>query len=129
MMLLVSSMEALIIPRPEWRKEKATKRFIEGIDALCPAVVEELVNHPNVERAFSYTKKGGQDAASSTSGYDLRTAFYPDAFRDQPHRRCHDVNAREPRITKDCVAFRSCARGDTEFSPSAVVLPDRAPDV
>jgi hypothetical protein len=62
MMLLVSSMEALIVPRPEWRKDKATKRFTEGIDALCPLVVEELVNHPNVERAFSYRKRGGPRA-------------------------------------------------------------------
>ena len=62
MMLLVSSMEALIVPRPEWRKEKATKRFIEGIDALCHSVVEQLVNHPNVERAFSYVKRGGPRA-------------------------------------------------------------------
>jgi hypothetical protein len=62
MMLLVSSIEALIVPRPEWRKDKATKRFIEAVDALCPDVVERLINHPNVEQAFSYTKKGGAGA-------------------------------------------------------------------
>ena len=58
-MLLVSSMEALIVPRPEWRKDKATKRFIEVICELCPETIDELVNHANVEEAFSYTRRGG----------------------------------------------------------------------
>ena len=62
MMLLVSSIEALIVPRPEWRKDKATKRFIDAVDQLCPAAVEELVNHANVEQAFSYLRRGGPRA-------------------------------------------------------------------
>jgi hypothetical protein len=62
LMLLVSSLESLIVPRPEWRKEKATKRFIEALSDLCPEVIDSLVNHPNVEQAFSYKKKGGPRA-------------------------------------------------------------------
>jgi hypothetical protein len=58
-MLLVSSMEALIVPRPEWRKDKATKRFIEMICELCPEAIDKLVDHINVEEAFSYTRRGG----------------------------------------------------------------------
>lgn len=61
-MLFVSSLEALIVPRAEWRKEKATKRFIMDIDRLCEPVVESMVNHPNVEEAFAYKKKGGPKA-------------------------------------------------------------------
>jgi hypothetical protein len=62
LMLLVSSLEALIVPRPEWRKEKATKRFIDALSDLCPEVIDSLVNHPNVERAFGYKKRGGPRA-------------------------------------------------------------------
>lgn len=57
--LLVSSLEALITPRQAWRKDKATKRFIEAIEELCPDVVDELVNHANVQQAFDYRQKGG----------------------------------------------------------------------
>jgi hypothetical protein len=62
LMLLVSSLEALIVPRAEWRKEKATKRFIEALSDLCSDSIDSLVNHPNVEQAFSYKKKGGPRA-------------------------------------------------------------------
>jgi hypothetical protein len=62
MMLLVSATEALIVPRPDWRKDRATKRFIEAVSELCPAVVDELVSHPNSEQAFSYARKGGPKA-------------------------------------------------------------------
>lgn len=62
MMLFITAMEALIVPRPEWRKDKATKRFIEAIDQLCPDAVESMVNHPNVEKAFTYRRKGGSKA-------------------------------------------------------------------
>jgi len=62
MMLFVSAIEALIIPHAEWRKEKATKRFIVEVDRLCEHVVENLVNHANVEQAFAYKKKGGPKA-------------------------------------------------------------------
>ena len=62
LMLLVSSLEALIVPRPSWRKEKATKRFIQMIDELCPNVVDTLVNHGNVEQAFDYKRRGGPRA-------------------------------------------------------------------
>jgi hypothetical protein len=59
MILLITSMEALIVPRPEWRKDKATKRFIEVTDQLCPDAVEAIVNHANVEQAFAYRRRGG----------------------------------------------------------------------
>jgi hypothetical protein len=62
LMLLVTSLEALIVPRAEWRKDKATKRFIEAIDELCPEVVDTLVNHANVEQAFAYKRRGGAKA-------------------------------------------------------------------
>lgn len=62
LMLLVTSLEALIVPRPTWRKEKATKRFIEAINELCPDVVDTLVNHANVEQAFDYRRRGGPKA-------------------------------------------------------------------
>jgi hypothetical protein len=62
LMLLVSSLEALIVPRASWRKDKATKRFIEGIEKLCPEAVDSLVHHANVEQAFGYRQKGGPAA-------------------------------------------------------------------
>jgi hypothetical protein len=62
MMLMVSSLEALIVPRPEWRKEKATKRFIMALDVLCPDVIDTTVKHSNVEQAFGYKRKGGAKA-------------------------------------------------------------------
>jgi hypothetical protein len=55
-MLFVSSIEALITPFQEWKKEKATKRFIDAINELCPEVVDTLVNHDNVEQAFGFQK-------------------------------------------------------------------------
>ena len=55
-MLFVSSIEALITPFQDWKKDKATKRFIDGINELCPEVVDSLVNHDNVERAFGFRK-------------------------------------------------------------------------
>jgi hypothetical protein len=62
LMLLVSSLEALVVPRPAWRKEKATKRFIVMINKLCPDVVDTLVDHANVEHAFDYKRHGGPNA-------------------------------------------------------------------
>lgn len=61
-MLLVTCLEALIVPRPEWRKDKVTKRFIDTIDELCPDVVDAVVNHANVEQALGYTRRGGARA-------------------------------------------------------------------
>lgn len=51
-MLLVTLLEAPIVPRPFWGRDKVTKRFINAIDELCPEVVGSLVNHANVEQAF-----------------------------------------------------------------------------
>jgi hypothetical protein len=57
-MLLVTSLEALIAPRPAWGKEKVTKRFIHALDELCPDVIDSLVTHPNVEQAFQVRLRG-----------------------------------------------------------------------
>jgi len=76
LMLLVTSLEALIVPRPVWRKEKATKRFIEAIGELCPDVVGDVVNHANVEQAFGYRRRGGIEARRRQlldRIYDLRS--------------------------------------------------------
>jgi len=61
-MLLVGALEALIVPRQPWRTEKATKRFIDAIEELCPEVADAVVNHLNVESAFGYRRKGGARA-------------------------------------------------------------------
>ena len=66
LMLLVSSLEALIVPRASWRKDKATKRFIDGIGKLCPEVVDSLVHHANVEQAFDYRRKEGRQLAAAS---------------------------------------------------------------
>jgi hypothetical protein len=55
-MLFISSIEALITPFQEWKKDRATKRFIDAINELCPEVVDTLVNHDNVEKAFGFQK-------------------------------------------------------------------------
>ena len=60
MMLLVSSIEALLVPFQQWKKDKATKRFIEAVNELCPDIVDTLVNHGNVEEAFDFVIRGGE---------------------------------------------------------------------
>jgi hypothetical protein len=57
-MLLVTSIEALIAPRPAWGKGKVTKRFIRATEELCPDAVDGLVNHANVEQAFMLKLRG-----------------------------------------------------------------------
>lgn len=58
-MLLVTAIEALIVPRGEWRKEQLTRRFITAVQDLCPQEVDKILSHANVEEAFSYEKTGG----------------------------------------------------------------------
>jgi hypothetical protein len=62
MMLFVSAMESLIVPRASWRKDKATKRFVESIAVLCPSAIDELIEEASIERAFEYKKRGGPTA-------------------------------------------------------------------
>jgi hypothetical protein len=57
-MLFVGCVEALIVPRQKWRKDKATKRFIEAVAELCPDVIDTMLAHDNVEQAFGFKKKG-----------------------------------------------------------------------
>jgi hypothetical protein len=75
-MLFVTAIEALISPRPEWRKQKVTKRFINALLELCPVVVDEILAHPSVEEALSYRRRGAparqrRDVLSQI--YDLRS--------------------------------------------------------
>lgn len=58
-MLLVTSMEALIAPRASWGKSRVTTRFIKAIIDLCPDAVDRIIQHNNVGEAFRYVKKGG----------------------------------------------------------------------
>jgi hypothetical protein len=57
-MLLVTSIEALISPRHEWGKQKVTTRFRKSLVELCRQAVDALLAHDNVEQAFDYKKKG-----------------------------------------------------------------------
>ena len=57
-MLLVTSIEALIVPRAPWAKDKVTKRFIWAVGELCPTAVDDVVNHANVEQAFIVKLRG-----------------------------------------------------------------------
>jgi hypothetical protein len=59
-MLFVTAIEALFSPRAEWRKEKATQRFIKSLIELCPEAIDQIASHANVEEAFSWKRKGGQ---------------------------------------------------------------------
>ena len=59
LMLLVTSIEALIAPRPAWGKDKVTKRFIRTIEELCPDAVDAIVNHANAQEAFMVKFRGG----------------------------------------------------------------------
>jgi hypothetical protein len=75
-MLLVTSIEALITPRQEWRKEQVTKRFIDALLILCPETVDAILTHPNAETALSYRRRGGvkRQRRDVLSGiYDLRS--------------------------------------------------------
>ncbi len=58
-MLLVTSLEALIAPRQPWGKNRVTPRFIHAVIELCPDAVDALIDHQNVGRAFGYVKRGG----------------------------------------------------------------------
>jgi hypothetical protein len=59
--LMATGMEALTTPAQPWGKEKVTKRFIEGTIELCPEAVDAALAHANVEEAFAYQKRGGQN--------------------------------------------------------------------
>ena len=75
-MLFVSSIEALITPFQEWKKERATKRFIDAINELCPEVVDTLVNHDNVEKAFGFQRATNPNSSRKRlldKIYDIRS--------------------------------------------------------
>ncbi|MFI6855956.1 hypothetical protein [Streptomyces sp. NPDC050416] len=75
-MLFISAIEALIAPHQEWGKEKVTKRFIKGVQQLCPNTVNELMAHPNVEVAFGLKLKGSPSKrryALLNQLYDMRS--------------------------------------------------------
>ncbi|MGC5224496.1 hypothetical protein ACPW96_18175 [Micromonospora sp. DT81.3] len=58
-MLLVSSIEALIAPRPPWGRDKVTKRFTSSLAELCPDAVDAVLVHEYTPGAFDFVPKGG----------------------------------------------------------------------
>ena len=75
-MLFVTSIEALITSRTEWRKDRVTKRFIDAILILCPQAVDAILEHPNAEAALSYQKLGSSSRQRKellSQIYDLRS--------------------------------------------------------
>jgi hypothetical protein len=52
LILLVSSMEALLVPNAGFRRHRMTKRFVEGVRQLSADKLSELMEHPNFEAAF-----------------------------------------------------------------------------
>jgi hypothetical protein len=75
-MLLITSVEALISPRATWGKTRVTQRFITALIELCPEAVDEMVNHLNVGQAFGFSKRGGvrrQRRELLTLIYDARS--------------------------------------------------------
>jgi hypothetical protein len=76
MLLLVSAIEALIVPKPRWKINKATNRFIVAVNDLCPEAVDALLARRNVEAAFSFKKRGSterQRKALVDKIYELRS--------------------------------------------------------
>ncbi|WP_157488882.1 hypothetical protein [Pseudofrankia sp. DC12] len=58
MVFFVTALEALFVPRQNWRKEKVTQRFIGGMQMLCLDAVDELLASPNAEYAFNFRRRG-----------------------------------------------------------------------
>ncbi len=50
--LYVVAAECLVTPYTEWRRSKLTKRFIEFLDELMPAELDQIVAHGNFEETF-----------------------------------------------------------------------------
>jgi hypothetical protein len=58
-MLMVIAMEAFIAPTDkEWGAKSVAKRFRRAVIEVCPEAIDEALNHPNVEEAFGYSKRG-----------------------------------------------------------------------
>ena len=58
-MLMVTSIEALIAVNRPWAKDKVTKRFISSMIELCPSTVDATLAHANVGEAFGFVPHGG----------------------------------------------------------------------
>ena len=74
--LFVSSIEALLSPGTEWRKERLTARFIKAVLDYNTEAVDAILQHPNMEMALGFRPKGGpsrrrQDLLGHI--YDLRS--------------------------------------------------------
>lgn len=52
LILLVSSIEALLQPNQPWRLRRLVKRFTAGTAVLAPAALHEVLTHDNVAQAF-----------------------------------------------------------------------------
>ena len=73
-MLLVGSMEALLTPPARW--DKVTKRFIVGIQDLCPDAVTEILKRPDLESSLGLRLRGGSGRRAKDlldRIYDLRS--------------------------------------------------------
>ena len=59
-MLYISAIEALITPgtQHDWRKDQVTRRFRDGVLSLCRDAVDAMLDHANVEEAFTFRKQG-----------------------------------------------------------------------
>ena len=124
-MLFVTSIEALISPRQEWRKLRVTQRFVKSLVELCPQAVDALLAHMNVEEAFAHKIKGGVNrqrrelleriydtrSTPTHTGLDLSAAGLPFLAPVEEHA-CRS-------------AFRSCSGGDLELYASAPLVCDR----
>ena len=75
--LFVSSIEALLSPETEWRRNRLAARFIRSVREYALSSVDSLLQHPNMERALGFSPKGGpskrrRDILSHI--YELRSA-------------------------------------------------------
>jgi hypothetical protein len=74
--LFVSSIEALLSPDTEWRKERLTARFIKAVLDYTPASVDAILQHQNVEMALGFRPRGAisrQRRELLSHIYDLRS--------------------------------------------------------
>lgn len=75
--LFVSSIEALLSPDTEWRKERLAARFIRSVREYASDAVESVLQHPNMQAALGFQAKGApskqrRDVLSHI--YELRSA-------------------------------------------------------
>jgi len=77
--LYVVAMESLCSPRPSWRIERMSRRFLDFFDDLMPQALDEVVGHANFEEAFQIRR--GQRTARALRRDLLRHIY---ALRSEP---------------------------------------------